>query len=144
MSVLRSNTLKDASTEPLQTEAASPSKTPKASKPRISIPQLRLGLFSRAFLIITAFMILSLSVWGMVTVNALEEHRADQLAERAASALNIAQKSIQYAAKENRSALTIQLATPGDTQVFPREPGDPYIPFGESRLRVYSKAAYRN
>ncbi|PMC17956.1 MULTISPECIES: ATP-binding protein [Oligella] len=139
MSVLRSNTLKDASTEPLQTEAASPSKTPKASKPHISRPQLRLGLFGRAFLIITAFMILSLSVWGMVIVNALEEHRADQLAERAASALNIAQKSIQYAAKENRSALTIQLATPGDTQVFPREPGDPYTPFGESRFESLLK-----
>lgn len=97
-------------------------------------PNLQFGLFSRAFLIITAFMILSLSVWGMVVVNALEEHRANQLAERATSALNIAQKSIQYAAKESRSALIIQLATPGDTQVFPRETTDQYTPLGESRF----------
>ena len=97
-------------------------------------PILQFGLFSRAFLIITVFMMISLSVWGMVVVNTLEEHRANQLAERATSALNIAQKSIQYAAKENRSTLIIQLATPGDTQVFPREANDPYIPLGKSRF----------
>lgn len=101
---------------------------------RLKKPRVHFSLFGRAFIIITAFMMLSLSVWGIVVINALEEHRANQLAERATSALNISQKSIQYAAKESRSALIIQLATPGDTQVFPREQSDPYMPLGESRF----------
>lgn len=102
-------------------------------------PNFRFSLFGRAFIIITAFMVLSLSVWGIVVVNALEEHRANQLAERVTSALNIAQKSIQYAAKESRSALIIQLATPGDTQVFPREASDPYTPLGNSHFESLLK-----
>lgn len=139
MSVLRSNALNDSRKEPLHKEVAPKSGQVKRSRNNALRSSFRFGLFGRAFLIITAFMILSLSVWGMVIVNALEEHRANQLAERATSALNIAQKSIQYAAKENRSALTIQLATPGDTQVFPREHEDQYTSFGESRFESLLK-----
>lgn len=139
MSALRSNTPKDSKEEPLHKERALGSEQVKKPRKNTLRPSLQFGLFGRAFLIITAFMILSLSVWGMVVVNALEEHRADQLAERATSALNIAQKSIQYAAKENRSALTIQLATPGDTQVFPREQEDEYVSLDESRFESLLK-----
>ena len=135
MSALKSDLLRGHQEEPLQQDKVAPD-SEHANKHKSSSfrPILRFGLFGRAFFIITAFMILSLSVWGMVVVNALEEHRANQLAERATSALNIAQKSIQYAAKENRSALIIQLATPGDTQVFPREESDSYLALGESRF----------
>ncbi|NLA89417.1 MAG: HAMP domain-containing protein, partial [Alcaligenaceae bacterium] len=133
MSAQRSDPLNSHSEERHFTESATPTSLfSKIFRKKLRRPILRLGLFGRAFLIITAFMILSLSVWGMVVVTALEKHRANQLAERAASALNIAQKSIQYAAKEHRSVLIIQLATPGDTQVFPREADDKYIPLGES------------
>lgn len=122
---------------PSRTESqsqATPHREPFAYNKVVSyLIQLRFGLFSRAFLIITAFMVLSLSVWGIVVVNTLEEHRANQVAERATSALNIAQKSIQYAAKENRLSLIIQLATPGDTQVYPREATDEFVPLGNSR-----------
>lgn len=140
MSVLRSDALKDHNNESSPKEAVAPEfDYPKRHRQNTRRPILRFGLFGRAFFIITAFMILSLSVWGMVVVNALEEHRANQLAERATSALNIAQKSIQYAAKESRSALIIQLATPGDTQVFPREDSDEYISLGESRFESLLK-----
>lgn len=139
MSAQRSDDLKHIKEEPLHKEAAPEVEHLKKHRNNSLRPSLRFGLFGRAFLIITAFMILSLSVWGMVIVNTLEEHRANQLAERATSALNIAQKSIQYAAKENRSALTIQLATPGDTQVFPREEEDEHVSLGESRFESLLK-----
>lgn len=135
MSALRSDDLSDQSQESLHKEkAAHEAERLVRDKIHFIRPNLRFSLFGRAFIVITAFMILSLSVWGMVVINALEEHRANQLAERTTSALNIAQKSIQYAAKESRSALIIQLATPGDTQVFPREESDLFIPLGESRF----------
>lgn len=140
MSAQRSDPLNSHSEERHYSESVAPTSLfSKIFREKLRRPILRLGLFGRAFLIITAFMILSLSVWGMVVVTALEEHRANQLAERAASALNIAQKSIQYAAKEHRSVLIIQLATPGDTQVFPREADDEYIPLGESRFESLLK-----
>ena len=135
MSALRSDDLSDQHQKSFHKEkTAHDIDRPVRDKIHSITPNFRFSLFGRAFIVITAFMILSLSVWGMVVINALEEHRANQLAERATSALNIAQKSIQYAAKESRSALIIQLATPGDTQVFPREEGDLYSPLGESRF----------
>lgn len=83
-----------------------------------------LSLTSRTFLLMTVLMVVSLSSWFYFVINSQHIQQANQLAERAATALSIAQKSLSYVPREDRASLVVLLASQGDTQVFPRELSD--------------------
>ncbi|NLY65028.1 MAG: HAMP domain-containing protein, partial [Alcaligenaceae bacterium] len=63
-----------------------------------------------------------------------EEPRAIQLAQRAATALKITQKSLVYVPPTERNALVIDLATDSDIQVFPRQLDDHTYPLPHSNF----------
>lgn len=84
----------------------------------------RFSLFGRAFILLFFIIMLSLMFWLFAFYKAQEEPRAKQIADRAVTAYNIAQRSLAYVPSEHRPALVLELATIGDTQVFPRELSD--------------------
>ena len=83
-----------------------------------------LGLFGRAFVLLFFIIIISLLFWLFAFYKAQEEPRAEQIADRASTAYNIAYRSLRFVPIEHRPALVLDLATIGDTQVFPRELDD--------------------
>ena len=84
----------------------------------------RLSLFGRAFVLLFFIIIVSLLFWLFAFYKAQEEPRAEQIADRATTAYYIAQRALRYVPIEQRPALVLDLATIGDTQVFPRELSD--------------------
>lgn len=81
----------------------------------------RLSLFGRAFVLLFLIIIISLLFWLYAFYKAQAEPRAEQIADRATTAYNIAQRSLRFVPLEHRPAFVLDLATIGDTQVFPRE-----------------------
>ncbi|WP_159991061.1 ATP-binding protein [Pelistega ratti] len=95
---------------------------------------IRLGLFGRAFLVLFILLVSSLSAWTFAFLLAQQEPRATQTAERAITAYHITLKSLQYAPIEKHAALVVDLASLGDTQVFPREMSDTITPVPASKF----------
>ncbi|WP_051532417.1 ATP-binding protein [Brackiella oedipodis] len=91
-----------------------------------------LSLTVRSFLLMTVLMIISLSAWFYFVVNSQRVQQADQLAERAASALSISQKTLSYVPQQDRPSLVVLLSTQGDTQIYPRELSDSTKPLPAS------------
>lgn len=96
--------------------------------PKISawhgLRHLRLGLFSRSFLLIASLMLVSLGAWLQIVFNIEEGPRAAQLAQRVATTVSITRSALIYASPQVRPALLLDLATRESLRVQPRESTD--------------------
>lgn len=88
------------------------------------LPRLRLGLFTRSFLLIACLMLVSLGAWLQVVFDIEEGPRAMQLAQRLATTVSITRSALVYAPTEVRPALLLDLATQESLRVQPRENTD--------------------
>ncbi len=96
-----------------------------AKRTRRSVwPRLRLGLFSRSFLLIALLMLISLGAWLQIVFNIEEGPRASQLAQRVATTVSITRSALVYAPAPVRPALLLDLATKESLRVQPRDPTD--------------------
>ncbi|WP_269496254.1 ATP-binding protein [Castellaniella sp. S9] len=96
---------------------------PFKTKPS-KLPRLRLGLFSRSFLLLATLMLVSLGAWLQVVFNLEEGPRAAQMAQRVATTVSITRSALIYAPPQVRPALLLDLATKESLRVQPREHTD--------------------
>ncbi|AKQ56662.1 MULTISPECIES: sensor histidine kinase RisS [Bordetella] len=82
---------------------------------------LRLGLFGRTFLLLAALMLVSLAAWLQVFFSMELGPRANQMAQRVITAVNITRTALIYSHADERSKLLLDLATNEGIQVYPRE-----------------------
>lgn len=85
---------------------------------------IKLGLFSRSFLLLALLMLVSLGAWLQVFYSMEEGPRANQMALRVTSAVSITKAAIQYAPDERRPELLLDLATKEGLRVQPRAADD--------------------
>ncbi|ARP85857.1 sensor histidine kinase RisS [Bordetella genomosp. 9] len=83
--------------------------------------RIRLGLFGRTFLLLAALMLVSLGAWLQVFFSMELGPRANQMAQRVITAVNITRTALVYAQADERSKLLLDLATNEGIQVYPRE-----------------------
>jgi two-component system osmolarity sensor histidine kinase EnvZ len=86
--------------------------------------RIRLGLFGRTFLLLAALMLVSLGAWLQVFFSMELGPRANQMAQRVVTAVNITRTALVYAQPQERSKLLLDLATNEGIQVYPREVTD--------------------
>ena len=86
--------------------------------------RLRLGLFGRTFLLLAALMLVSLAAWLQVFFSMELGPRANQMAQRVVTAVNITLTALAYSHLGERSKLLLDLATNEGIQVYPREVTD--------------------
>ncbi|CAB3631100.1 histidine kinase [Achromobacter xylosoxidans] len=86
--------------------------------------RLRLGLFGRTFLLLAALMLVSLGAWLQVFFSMELGPRANQMAQRVITAVNITRTALIYSHNGERSKLLLDLATNEGIQVYPREVTD--------------------
>lgn len=89
---------------------------------------VRLGLFSRSFLLLAALMLVSLGAWLQVFFSLEEGPRATQMAQRVASVVGITRSALIYAPSAVRPSLMLDLATKESLRVQPRETTDELEP----------------
>lgn len=95
-------------------------------------PRLRLGLFSRSFLLLAGLMLVSLGAWLQVFFSMEEGPRATQMAQRVVTAVSITRSALIYAPSSVRPALLLDLATKESLRVQPREETDTLEPLPNS------------
>jgi len=95
-------------------------------------PRLRLGLFSRSFLLLAGLMLVSLGAWLQVFFSMEEGPRATQMAQRVTTAVSITRSALVYAPTSVRPALLLDLATKESLRVQPREQPDVLEPLPNS------------
>jgi two-component system osmolarity sensor histidine kinase EnvZ len=83
--------------------------------------RVRLGLFGRTFLLLAALMLVSLGAWLQVFFSMELGPRANQMAQRVITAVNITRTALVYSQADERSKLLLDLATNEGIQVYPRE-----------------------
>src|SRR3546814_12783094 len=83
--------------------------------------RMRLGLFSRSFLLLAALMLVSLGAWLQVFFSMELGPRANQMAQRVITAVNITRTALIYSQNGERSKLLLALATNEGIPVYPRE-----------------------
>lgn len=83
--------------------------------------RLRLGLFGRTFLLLATLMLVSLGAWLQVFFSMELGPRANQMAQRVITAVNITRTALVYSHADERSKLLLDLATNEGIQVYPRE-----------------------
>lgn len=86
--------------------------------------RLRLGLFGRTFLLLATLMLVSLGAWLQVFFSMELGPRANQMAQRVITAVNITRTALIYSDDAERSQLLLDLATNEGIQVYPREVTD--------------------
>lgn len=86
--------------------------------------RIRLGLFGRTFLLLAALMLVSLGAWLQVFFSMELGPRANQMAQRVITAVNITRTALIYSQSDERSKLLLDLATNEGIQVYPREVTD--------------------
>ncbi|ALM81715.1 ATP-binding protein [Bordetella sp. N] len=86
--------------------------------------RIRLGLFGRTFLLLAALMLVSLGAWLQVFFSMELGPRANQMAQRVITAVNITRTALVYSQSDERSKLLLDLATNEGIQVYPREVTD--------------------
>jgi len=94
--------------------------------------RLRLGLFSRSFLLLAALMLVSLGAWLQVFFSMEEGPRAIQMAQRVTTSVSITRSALVYAPSSVRPALMLDLATKESLRIQPREPADELEPLPNS------------
>lgn len=107
--------------------------------------KLRLGLFSRSFLLLGALMLVSLGAWLQVFFSMEVGPRATQMAQRVASSVSITRSALIYAPPNVRPTLLLDLATKESLRVQPRESTDTYdsLPSGDYWNRVSAETRKR-
>src|SRR5690606_32534921 len=100
--------------------------------PGIKQPRVRLGLFSRSFLLLAGLMLVSLGAWLQVFFSMEEGPRATQMAQRVVTAVSITRSALIYAPPSVRPALLLDLATKESLRVQPREETDTLEPLPNS------------
>ena len=90
--------------------------------------KLRLGLFSRSFLLLGTLMLVSLGAWLQVFFSMELGPRATQMAQRVASSVSITRSALIYAPPSVRPTLLLDLATKESLRVQPREANDRFEP----------------
>ncbi|WP_456238877.1 ATP-binding protein [Schauerella aestuarii] len=107
--------------------------------------RLKLGLFGRTFLLLAALMLVSLGAWLQVFFSMELGPRANQMAQRVVTAVNITRTALVYAQSEERSKLLLDLATNEGIQVYPRELTDFAEPLPDDRYwqRVAENIRFR-
>ncbi|GAB2916039.1 sensor histidine kinase [Paralcaligenes ginsengisoli] len=106
--------------------------------------RLRLGLFSRSFLLLAALMLVSLGAWLQVFFSMEEGPRATQMAQRVTTAVSITRSALVYAPTSVRPALLLDLATKESLRVQPRDPSDVLEPLPESNYWNHVAAEIRD
>lgn len=91
---------------------------------RAVLARLRMGLFTRSFLLIAFLMLVSLGAWLQIVFDIEEGPRATQLAQRIATTVSITRSALVYAPSKVRPALLLDLATQESLRVQPRESTD--------------------
>ena len=86
--------------------------------------RFKLGLFGRTFLLLAALMLVSLGAWLQVFFSMELGPRANQMAQRVITAVNITRTALIYSDDTERSKLLLDLATNEGIQVYPREVTD--------------------
>jgi two-component system osmolarity sensor histidine kinase EnvZ len=118
---------------------------PSTKRPgRGSLPRLRLGLFSRSFLLIGFLMLVSLAAWLQIVFNIEEGPRAAQMAQRVASTVSITRSALVYAPPQVRPALLLDLATKESLRVQPRATTDVLEPLPHTAYWDHVSAEIRN
>src|SRR5690606_13316843 len=107
---------------------------PRIAPPHAGIkqPRVRLGLFSRSFLLLAGLMLVSLGAWLQVFFSMEEGPRATQMAQRVVTAVSITHSALVYAPPSVRPALLLDLATKESLRVQPRAPTDILQPLPDS------------
>lgn len=108
--------------------AQQPQKKDSKSKNR----PIKLGLFSRSFLLLTMLMLVSLGAWLQVFFSMEEGPRAHQMALRVTSVVSITKSALQYAPEDSRPELLLDLATKEGLRVQPRAANDVLEPLPRS------------
>src|SRR5690606_24765334 len=98
----------------------------------VSTPRIRLGLFSRSFLLLASLMLVSLGAWLQVFFSMEEGPRALQMAQRVTTAVSITRSALIYAPTSVRPALLLDLATKESLRVQPLESSDSLEPLPDS------------
>ncbi|OZI61702.1 sensor histidine kinase RisS [Bordetella genomosp. 11] len=88
---------------------------------KVMTSRVRLGLFGRTFLLLAALMLVSLGAWLQVFFSMELGPRANQMAQRVITAVNITRTALVYSQADERSKLLLDLATNEGIQVYPRE-----------------------
>ncbi|HEX7387289.1 MAG TPA: ATP-binding protein [Castellaniella sp.] len=118
--------------------------TPTKRSGRNLFPRLRLGLFSRSFLLIGFLMLVSLGAWLQIAFNIEEGPRASQMAQRVASTVSITRSALVYAPPQVRPALLLDLATKESLRVQPRATTDVMEPLPDTAYWDHVSAEIRN
>ncbi|WP_322996777.1 sensor histidine kinase [Castellaniella sp.] len=108
------------------------------------LPRLRLGLFTRSFLLIASLMLVSLGAWLQIFFDIEQGPRAMQLAQRISTTVSITRSALVYAPTKVRPALLLDLATQESLRVQPREHTDVLEPLPHTDYWDNVSAEVRN
>ncbi len=106
--------------------------------------KVRLGLFSRSFLLLGLLMLVSLGAWLEVFFSLEEGPRAAQMAQRVSTSLSITRSALVYAPVERRPALLLDLATKESLRIQPRDPADELEPLPNTNYWNHVVAEIKN
>ncbi|MFA5597685.1 MAG: ATP-binding protein [Pusillimonas sp.] len=106
--------------------------------------KVRLGLFSRSFLLLGVLMIVSLGAWLEVFFSMEEGPRAIQMAQRVSTSLSITRSALIYASPDTRTDLLLDLATRESLRIQPREHSDTLEPLPNSNYWNHVTAEIKN
>ena len=106
--------------------------------------KVRLGLFSRSFLLLGVLMMVSLGAWLEVFFSMEEGPRAIQMAQRVSTSLSITRSALIYASPNTRTDLLLDLATKESLRIQPRETADTLEPLPNSNYWNHVTAEIKN
>ncbi|OXR50869.1 MULTISPECIES: sensor histidine kinase [unclassified Pusillimonas] len=106
--------------------------------------KVRLGLFSRSFLLLGLLMLVSLGAWLEVFFSMEEGPRAIQMAQRVSTSLSITRSALVYAPIDMRPSLLLDLATKESLRIQPRDPSDELEPLPNSNYWNHVVAEIKN
>lgn len=106
--------------------------------------KVRLGLFSRSFLLLGLLMLVSLGAWLEVFFSMEEGPRAIQMAQRVSTSLSITRSALIYAPIDMRPSLLLDLATKESLRIQPRDQSDELEPLPNSNYWNHVVAEIKN
>lgn len=102
------------------------------------------SLLWQTFLLITLVLILSLAVWSAIFRHFHEPSRARDLAQTAASVVNLTRTALINAEASRRTELLIDLAALEGIRIYPAEAGDEILPLPDTRrMRLLTEEVRR-
>ena len=119
--------------KPAPPDAPAAAPPPSAPRPARGSRWLPRSLLWQTFLLITLVLILSLTVWSAIFRHFHEPSRARDLAQMAASVVNLTRTALINAEASRRTELLIDLAALEGIRIYPAEPGDEIMPLPDTR-----------